>query len=244
MQFHYDMIDMKSTIKPYKTNLEKLRIGDMSDGGYVISDLGNTYDALYSYGSDDNIKFERAFWDKYKVESYTYDHTISKITDKPDYVNFFKEGVTAVAQPYLPTDTLTNQIKKNGHGDCNNLFMQMDIEGYEWEVLYSTSDDVLKQFSQMIIEFHMKVPLPDAKKIFERMETMFVPTHIHGNNHEPCPWLDINFPKAFEVTYVRKDLIDTKEVDMGQFPVDGLDAPNWIGMPDLSLDWWKYEYKV
>ena len=39
---------------------------------------------------------EKSFYEKYKKESYVYDHTIDKITDKPDFIHFFKEGVSNI----------------------------------------------------------------------------------------------------------------------------------------------------
>ena len=57
--FLNSMIDIKKTFVPYKTNLNKIRIGGDEDGGYVISEIPDVkYDALYSYGSDDNIKWQ------------------------------------------------------------------------------------------------------------------------------------------------------------------------------------------
>ena len=56
---------LKRHVVPYKTNLKKIRIGDNHDGGYVVADLPG-YDALYSYGSNDQTGFERHFYDIYK----------------------------------------------------------------------------------------------------------------------------------------------------------------------------------
>src|SRR6056300_1357787 len=106
---------LKKSIVPHKTNLPKVRVGKKGDGGYVICELGNTYDALYSYGSNDNITFEKSFHEKYGTTSYVYDHTIEGITDKPEYINFFKEGVAPEKKGSL--DTIDNHITKNGHTD-------------------------------------------------------------------------------------------------------------------------------
>ena len=253
MQFHYDIYDLKQVIKPYKTNLNKKRIGTREDGGYVISEIpGLTYDAIYSYGSNDQTTFEREMYANYGTQSWVYDHTIDGLTNKPDYINFIKEGlrsdtfnwcVNGVPLPKEPTDTIENHIIKNGHQNYKNLFLQMDVEGSEWEALYVTPDSVLKQFAQMVIEFHARVSIPAMTAVYEKLNKHFIVTHIHGNNHDQCPWIDINFPKAIEVTLVRKDLVETSEIDMGEFPDKNLDSPNWTMFPDLTLDWWKHDYK-
>ena len=45
---------LKTYFKPFKTNLKKVRFGPHGDGGYVAVDM-KEYDALYSYGSNDEI---------------------------------------------------------------------------------------------------------------------------------------------------------------------------------------------
>jgi len=78
--------------------------------------------------------------------------------------------------------------------------------------------------------------------VFEKLNKNFVCTHVHGNNNEPCPWLDLNLPKVIEVSYVRKDLVEDYGVDMGTYPTE-LDFPNRSDFPDLPIDWWKHTYR-
>ena len=251
MQFHYDIIELKSLIRPYETDLPKRRIGEDEDGGYIISELPVKYEAVYSYGSNDQTTFEREIYRLYGTESYVYDHTIDGLTDKPDHIHFIKEGlrsdgftwsVNGVPLPKEPTDTIENHIKKNGHENYKNMLLQMDVEGSEWEALYNTPSHVLKQFAQIVVELHHRIHPHCMREVYKKLNEHFVCTHIHGNNHDCCPWMDINFPKVIEATFVRKDLVKEQKEDMGEFPVEGLDLPNWKGMPDIKLDWWKHKY--
>jgi hypothetical protein len=239
------MVEIKDILKPYKTNSKKTRLGRKQDGGYVINEIPNIkYDALYSYGSDNLIEFEREFYAKFGVNSYTYDHTINGITNKPDYVSFFKEGVSGVPNPNLPTNTIESHIIRNNHQDCSNLFMQMDIEGSEWETLLFSKFSVLHKFSQIVIELHLdNVYLKIVLEVLKKLNQIFVCTHVHGNNNPIHPWVDINFPQVIEVTYVRRDLVEIYDVDMDIYPSE-LDYPNRVGYPDLPLDWWKHTYSV
>lgn len=230
---------IKKELVPYKTNLKKIRIGGANDGGYVICD-GIESDGLYSYGSEDNIKFEKAYHEKYGKDCWVYDHTIQGITNKPDYVNFFKQGVSNRTTHEL--DTIDNQVARNGHMDCSKMFAQIDIEGYEWISLIVS--DKIKEFAQVLLEFHIPHDIMGAAGfIIETLKFLnkyFVCVHVHGNNCPLRPWADHNLPNVFECTYVRRDLVSHCEVDYQEYPINGLDLPNSPDRPDLPLNWWHH----
>ena len=225
---------------PHVTQYKKTRIGGDVDGGYVICETDIVPDALYSYGSNDKISFERDFYSKYNKPCYVYDHTIDGITDKPDYVHFFKEGIGS--QKTHELDTLSSHISMNNHGNCKNLFLQMDIEGAEWDVLVHQP---IEQFSQMIIELHM-YPYMFSNPMFltkiigtlSYINKYFIPVHVHGNNAcspENRPWLvDGVLPMCMEVTYLRKDAYP---IDETVYPIQDLDKDNNPKLPSMKLDW-------
>lgn len=238
---------IKRQIVPKKTNLKKFRLGEKRDGGYVVLELENdNYDALYSYGCDDNITFENAFYEKYGKPCYVYD-PFKGITDKPDFINFFSEGL-ASSNGYnkdgLKFGSLDTHIELNGHTESKNLMAQIDIEGSEWEV-FSHKVKYLKNFSQLVIEFHL--PADGGyfiqmeryfKNVFDALNEEFVCVHFHGNNALLQPWIDGYFPRAFEVTYVRKDLIKEQEVETQPCPAPGLDYACATDRPDIRVDYW------
>ena len=232
----------KKYVVPYKTNFNKIRIGGDGDGGYVICDGLPDYDFLYSYGCDDNIIFEKSFYEKYKKESYVYDHTIDKISEKPDFIHFFKEGVSYKKEQNM--DTIDNHLIRNGHTHCKNLFAQIDIEGCEWNIL-NENFKYIDNFSQIVLEFH--IPLNPHHiiqmetyfdNVFTLLNKKFVCVHVHANNSPIQPWVDSNFPRTFEVTYVRKDLAEFSEMETESYPIIGLDSPNDSNRVDLKLDYW------
>ena len=239
---------IKRSVLPQKTNLIKFRLGDKRDGGYVVAQLENDYyDALYSYGCDDNITFEKAFYDRYKKTCYVYD-PYKGITDKPEYIEYFDEGLAHVC--YLDGysnkkfGTIDSHLRKNGHTGNTNLFAQIDVEGSEWNV-FANDIEHLTNFSQLVIEFHL--PLlgnqfvdmePFIKKVFEKLNENFVCVHFHGNNAPLQPWLDGYFPRMFEVTYVRKDLIKTHTLETQPCPVKDLDYACATDRPDIVVDYW------
>lgn len=48
---------------------------------------------------------------------------------------------------------MSTWISKYDHSN-NDLMLQMDIEGSEYEVLLDLDDDLLRRFRIMVIEFH------------------------------------------------------------------------------------------
>ena len=229
------MREIKKEVVPHVTNFKKIRMGTAGDGGYVICD-GIPSSGLYSYVSNDETTFETAYHEKFGNDCWVYDHTISGITNKPDYIHFFRQGVSHETTDEL--DTIDNHVERNGHVDCTNMYMQMDIEGAEWTTILASNK--IKEFAQVIVEFHAISDLEQMLKVLKFMNEHFVCVHVHGNNNPGMPYMDGNFPYVFECTYVRKDLVTHKEVDMRQYPIPGLDYPNLRHRQDLPLVWWLY----
>ena len=229
---------LKGKITPYVCELEKFRIGEHGDGGYVCLKGLPEYDCLYSLGSDDNIKFEKSFWELYQKECYVYDHTIDSITDKPDWIHFFKTGISNEKTEVF--NTVDNILETNGHSECKNIIAQIDIEGYEWLILKNIKN--IQNFSQIIIEYHVTNNFQVMFETLDFMNKYFYVVHVHGNNCLIRPWLDVNFPCVFEVTYIRKDLVKHISKNYVPGPLPMLDTPNDRGKPDLPLTWWSQGY--
>lgn len=240
------MKTVRKLVVPHKTSLTKFRLGEHRDGGYVVADIEGGYDALYSYGCDDNITFEKAFYEKYQKPCYVYD-PFKGITNKPDFINFFDEGLLytdARDKDGRRFGTLDKHIERNGHQNSKNLMAQIDIEGSEWGV-FNDKIKYLKNFSQIILEFHL--PLDAGymirmeevfKNVFGQLNEDFVCVHFHANNALLQPWVDGYFPRAFELTYVRKDLVADVEVETVPCPIKGLDYACAVERRDLVVDYW------
>lgn len=147
---------IKKFIIPYDTKFKKVRLGTSMDSGYVIANM-KTFDALYSYGCDNKFSFETDFWKKYGCQCYLYDHTQNTIENMPKYITFKKEGVSNVK--CIDMNTIDSHIIDNGHTNSQNLFLQMDVEGAEWKSLAASK--YLTNFSQIVIEFHLRLWEPE-----------------------------------------------------------------------------------
>ena len=226
--------------------LTKFRIGNKSDGGYVLlKELCNKVNTIYSIGIGDDVSFEVDFISKYPDTWFKmFDPTIDCLPDKHDRFIFYKSDIQALELSEIP----------------NNSLLKMDIEYSEWDNLLSLDEKVYKKFSQMIIEFHI-VDIPNKQgmspyfsnfygKIYEDMNEvlfgfyfrvlqglneLFYIFHIHANNS--LPKIEVGgciFPPLLEVSFVRKDLVGDVITTYGDFPLSGIDFPNKTDRPDIT----------
>ena len=112
----------------------------------------------------------------------------------------------------------------SGH---NNIFLKMDIEGYnfnmgEWSWLNNLSIDELNKFRQIVIEFHF----PNTGKHWEQLrklsQTHYL-IHFHANNNNNVIYrIDGKMiPSVFECTYVRRDLLNNPPLNKTPLPREG-----------------------
>lgn len=231
------MKDLKKQIIPYVCEFKKIRIGNESDGGYIIADI--PCDICYSYGSNDEISFENGLFEKYKTKSYTYDHTINGITNNPEHIVFKKEGVSWLKT--LDCDTIESHLIENNHMNKESKLLKLDVEFCEWDVLYHSN--VLEQFDQIVVEFHFFQLFDKMIDVFKKLNKNFKIIHIHANPHQLCPFIDSEFPRVLEVTFLKNNFFKEFVVDMeSKFPDPELDPKYAIPFPNMQ--WWKRPYET
>ena len=106
--------------------------------------------------------------------------------------------------------------------------------------MLSLTEDQLKKFKQIVIEFHgindnsWNTNLSDKIKCFEKLSNTHYAVHIHGNNYGN---LTKNSPNTVEITYIRKDTINYyPELNKQLLPINGLDFPNNPNKSDFDLN--------
>jgi len=131
--------------------------------------------------------------------------------------------------------TLRRDLGALGNG--RTLFVKMDIEGAEYDVL----PDVLADGASIAgfaLEFH-RLDLNWGRFLGLRAawERDFVVSHVHGNNGDTLiPGTSV--PKALEVTLVARDLLTPEETGRrvtAPLPRPGLDFPNDPERPEFPL---------
>jgi hypothetical protein len=122
-------------------------------------------------------------------------------------------------------------------GPGRTLFVKMDVEGAEYDVL----PDVLGNgalLTGLALEFH-RLDLHWERLLALRSlwESEFAVVHVHGNNGDTLiPGTSV--PKAIEITLVARDLLTPEETGRrvaAPLPRPGLDFPNDPGRPEFPL---------
>ena len=221
-----------------------VRVGPPCDGGHVIVD-GLNYDLFLSCGIVDHLLFEDAFLEKYPIPCLAFDGTINSLPRHSQSLHWEKKNISFVTSP-----TTTN-LKE--HLKWKNIFLNMDIEGCEYDWINSMTTEDLSCFSQIVMEIHWPFDTFRASMLAKLNQTHYL-VHLHGNNYCDrdipkglpsgrtydgtvtirCEGLkEITLPEVFEATYVRKDLFEAKPVEI-QFPT-ALDFPCNRSAKDISF---------
>jgi len=226
----------------------KFRLGVNGDGGYVVADLGgkeedsnDIYDCYISAGISSEESFSRDFINKYNMNEYNcfgFDGTIGgypyNYTKK---ISFFQKNIGGLNDDnHSNLSYLTNKY--------NNIFLKMDIEGGEYPWLLNISEDGLKKFKQIVIEFHgitndgWNCKYDDKIKCLEILSKTHYIVHAHGNVYGPV----VNsIPDVLELTYVNKNYFNSvPELNKTPLPIANLDFPNCPNFPDYNLNFYPF----
>ena len=159
---------LKEKLTPFDVGHTKIHFGPQYDGGYVISqDCLNKTDVVYSLGIGTECDFDIAIANLgYKVYQY-----------EANYPQTFKQHENFVyKQMYITGLSLMEEITNNSH-ESRSIFLSMDIEGGEYDVLLSMPDQVLDRFNQICFEMHDVLYHPQALSLLDRLNQKFTIIH-------------------------------------------------------------------
>jgi len=242
---HEKMEKISSLISPQETNFELVRIGGENDGGYLLPNDFSNLSACYSPGVGDSAEFELNMAQK-GIKCFLADASVNKSPIDDKNIHFDKM--------FLGTKTKDNKItlcdwidKYSQNND--DLILQMDIEGDEYQVLEKTPIETLSRFRIMIIEFHRthliltKSGYGKMVKALEKIHQNFIPVHLHNNNARPfITFNDYKIPRVFELTFLRRDRVQNfKPV---KFLPHQLDKQNIAGLENPKVPDWMYGKQI
>lgn len=226
-------------ISPVKIKEPLIRIGNAHDGGYVLVDDLSNVNAVFSAGVGKVADFE-LFFAQREIDCYLADATVSFPPLNHPRITFEKILIGSDLRG-IPYESIETWVTRHRPSTNQNLILQMDIEGSEYEALISTSQSTLQRFSQLSIEFHHLHDIlnPLGYKSFlgliDHLLLSHVIVHTHANNC--CPPLIVQkrkWPSVIEITFARLDTINV------------LGHPDWDGH-ELAVDnsnvpqnTWKY----
>ncbi len=224
-------------LRPQYCGRELIRIGADGDGGYLVPDDLDGIEYCFSPGVSTKSHFEEHLANL-RIRSFLADYSVdSPPVARPEFI-FDKKYLGASDRDHFFTLAIwKDKYLKNYQGD---LILQMDIEGFEYEVILSTPDDLLNQFRILVIEFHYLDRIFDRfafrliQSAFDKLLQYFHVVHIHPNNGGGIVGRgDIEVPRTLEFTFLSKKRVDqTRPATV--FP-HRLDSDNVLDKPSMFL---------
>ena len=220
---------------------QKSRLGQVTDGGYIVGDINGEYDCYISAGISNEESFSRDFIEKYNMSdnnSFGFDGTIA------DYPYHYTNKITFIKKNINNFNDENNTDLTFLINKYNNIFLKMDIEGGEYPWLLSIDETQLDKFKQIVIEFHgitddgWNCDYNDKIKCFEKLTKTHYLIHAHGNNYA-----DVvnNIPYVIELTYINKKYFNSVlDLNTQHLPIVNLDFPNNSGANDIDLNFYPF----
>jgi hypothetical protein len=215
------------TLVPQRVvGLQKIRIGDVHDGGYVMLDDFNGATQAYSLGIADNVSWDLAIAERgIPVEQFDYSIPRSPVANAR--FHFQRKMVSGLS------DILVSHEQRQ--------LLKIDIEGSEWGFFADAPEGSLAMFTQIVGEFHgfdryfdpawQQLAVRALRKLNETHQLI----HLHENNSTGFFLADgIRVPVLFEFTFVLRSAFQFELTDE-RFP-SPLDAPNVAGFEEIPLE--------
>lgn len=162
----YHLISPKKVI-----GKKRIIIGDKRDGCYILLNDFKYINIAYSFGISNKIQFDKELADR-GIDVYMYDHTINYLPYNHPKFHWRKIGICGKKEKDSQLKSLDVLLKENGHSSEKNMILKMDVEYNEWNSLKDLSDNLLKQFKYIIIEFHFWKPRKESKIYYEVLQKL------------------------------------------------------------------------
>jgi hypothetical protein len=204
-----DIQALLNQLRPMKCDKDLIRLGPKGDGGYLIPNDLKGIKACFSPGVDQISGFELDCANR-GIKVFMADYSVEGSTATHKNFHFLKKFLGIIRTEN--TITLEDWVRASISEPDTEFILQMDIEGAEYEVLLGTSENLIKRFRIMAIEFHSlkllwsKPFFSLVSKAFEKLLQTHVCVHNHPNNINPAKKIgNVTLPSVTEMTFLRKD---------------------------------------
>jgi hypothetical protein len=207
-----NVLSLIESLYPVGVGSPLIRLGPKNgDGGYLIPDDLEGITACFSPGVSNVSGFEKDCAEL-GMRVFMADHSVNAPAEHHENFHFIKKFVGGTTfGKYITLDDWVRETLPNGASD---LMLQMDIEGQEYETLFSISDKLMRRFRIIAIEFHnldqfWNLPFFQiASRAFEKILQTHACVHLHPNNCCGSIKKDgIEIPRIMEFTFLRRDRI-------------------------------------
>lgn len=234
-----------SKLHPVSCDKELIRLGPVGDGGYLVPDDLAGIEACFSPGVGFSSTFEKDCADR-GMKVFLADGSVDSAKSYHELFVFIKKYIAMLTDNFFIT--IDDWVKLSMPDSRSDLLLQMDIEGSEYEVLLAASDELLKRFRIIVIEFHALDGLRSkpffkiASQVFEKLLHTHTCVHSHPNN---CSGLirfeGLEIPSVMEFTFLRNDRISGSSfARIFPHPLDADNAENKPSLP-LPACWYRGE---
>jgi hypothetical protein len=215
-------------LRPIDSGIELIRLGPEGDGGYLLPNDLEGIQHAFSPGVSTESGFEADLASR-GLQVYLADYSVDQPAQLSAQFDFDKKFIGCLSDNIFLTMDEWKRAKIPGYD--GDLLLQMDIEGAEFEALFSTSSELLSQFRIMVIEFHYLQELLNkpffvlVSRLFEKLLRTHSVVHIHPNNC--CGSIKsrgLEIPRIAEFTFLRNDRLKQR-VARNDFP-HALDRDN------------------
>lgn len=227
--------DLISSLRPKHTDRALKRFGSVGDGGYVMPDDLEGIGGCISPGVFTECSFDKEIADL-GIDVFLADASVPGPPVAHERFKFSKLFFDTFNSD--KTITIDDFCKDIAPG--KDLILQMDIEGAEYRVLNSASEELMSRFRIMAIEFHdlnllfTRFGFREINGVFTKLLRTHNIVHIHPNNIcDPAVHGEIEIPPLMEFTLYRKDRAHFEDRPL-EYP-HRLDAKNIQEKDDLPL---------
>jgi hypothetical protein len=234
-----DQAALKSLFKrlrPVRAARELIRLGPHGDGGYLVPNDLDGIEGCFSPGVSLVSGFEMDCAN-FGMKVFLADRSVDRPAELHERFHFTKKfvGVTT-SDDFM---TIDDWVAASLPASKEDLILQIDIEGYEYESFLGMSDDLMRRFRIIVAEFHDIDHLWNllffrlASRTFDKILQTHKCVHIHPNNCLPPLIKDgISLPPMLEFTFLRNDR-DFNPSYLDKFP-HPLDFDN-TNLPHIAL---------
>ena len=226
----------------YKKNVALERFGGSGDGGYFCpANIANIkYIFSPGYGGAKYFEDHMSLLGK---QVYMCDPNFEAVENLRVNQEFESIGISASKNQEGNFITLENWIDSKVGTDANDLLLQMDIEGEEWDIFASSDSKFLNRFEIMIVEFHgLERILYDyqfarlAEASLSKLSLTFTNVFCKANNVGGYVYFKgKKFPKVIECTFVRNNSSLLAIIANSLKKYSKWDYRNNINLPPLAI---------
>ncbi len=234
-----EILHLLSLMRPAAlTRGGKVRIGDSSDGGYVVPDTALACDTVVSIGIGTNVSFDLHFAQQ-GAAVLQFDHTVSEPPVKHPNFAFQSLGWGPRTEGrFIELREITARLDAS---PPPRSLLKFDIEGAEYDIFDQLAADELAPFEVIVCELHhlsrlgRRAVYEQVYRCLTKLTRHHAPVHLHGNNYGGLAVLaGVPVPDVIEISLLRRDLSNFQ--GLSTEPIPGpLDRPNHPGLPDLCL---------